>query len=230
MCGDGRTADDRRMREQWSAITAAASAGPEGAAAARLILDELIAAHGAPDRHYHGHAHIDALLALVEMEANRFRDRTAVELAVLFHDAVYDARNPKGNEAASAALARDRLTDVGVDAALIDKVARYVEATAHLGGAPEVAHPPSDPDLARFLDLDLAILAASPADYDAYAAAIRREYAHVPEADWRAGRARVLRVFLERPRIYLCDDHHARWDAPARANLRREIAALTMSP
>ena len=215
------------MRERWRALTAERAGGPEVETAAGQIVDGLVAAYGAPERHYHGLAHIEALLALVEAEADRFRDRRAVELAVLFHDAVYDARRPEGNEAASAALARTRLTALGLDQALVDKVVRYVEATAHLGGAALVpAEAAADPDLARFLDLDLAILAAPPADYDAYAAAIRREYAHVPQADYRAGRARVLRTFLARARIYLADDHHAAWDGAARANLQREIATL----
>src|SRR5690348_15046370 len=51
----------------------------------------------------------------------------------------------------------------------------------------------------------------------------------VREADYRAGRTRVLRDFLERPRIYVTAPMFARFEAQARRNLAREIAALELS-
>ena len=82
--------------------------------------------------------------------------------------------------------------------------------------------------MALLVDLDLAILAAPAERYAAYAAAIRREYAHVPEDQFRAGRAAVLAGFLARPRLYASPALAARWEAPARANLAAECAALAM--
>lgn len=76
------------------------------------------------------------------------------------------------------------------------------------------------------LDLDLAVLGAPRAIYDAYAAAIRREYAMVPDAAWRTGRAGVLDRFLDRPRLYQTGHFHERLESAARANLADEAAAL----
>jgi predicted metal-dependent HD superfamily phosphohydrolase len=65
------------------------------------------------------------------------------------------------------------------------------------------------------------------AHYGRYAAAIRREYAHVPDEDYRAGRRRVLESFLARPSVFIGADRAALWETSARANLVREIAQLS---
>jgi predicted metal-dependent HD superfamily phosphohydrolase len=76
------------------------------------------------------------------------------------------------------------------------------------------------------LDADLAVLGGSREDYDRYARAIRREYAWVEEAAYRAGRRRVLEGFLARPRLFLTDKFFRAREAAARENLRRETASL----
>ena len=79
---------------------------------------------------------------------------------------------------------------------------------------------------AILISIDLGILGAEPARYDAYAAAIRKEYAHVPDGEYRAGRSAVLRRFAAQP-VILPDPAFARtYDRQARANLARELASL----
>jgi predicted metal-dependent HD superfamily phosphohydrolase len=67
---------------------------------------------------------------------------------------------------------------------------------------------------------------SEPARYDAYAAAIRQEFIHVPEPDYRAGRARVLDHFAARAVIYPDPAFAATYDQQARTNLVRELASL----
>jgi predicted metal-dependent HD superfamily phosphohydrolase len=187
------------------------------------LLDELEQAYAQRGRHYHNLDHIAALIDLLDRHWDSVRNRDALELAILFHDAIY-LPTRSDNEAASAALARDRLTQLGIGEALIGEVERLILATRH-GTSPADAD--SDPDLALLLDLDLSILAAEHATYAAYAAAIRREYAVVPDAIYRPGRRRVLAEFLNRPRIYATPHLHDLWEATARTNLEWEIAALS---
>src|SRR4051812_45605208 len=92
-------------------------------------------------------------------------------------------------------------------------------ATCHDGS------PAKDRDSAFLRDLDLTILAAPPDRYDQYAADIRREYAWVPDAEYRIGRRRVLGKFLDRPHIYAQEFWEGQ-EETARANLGREIATL----
>ena len=49
---------------------------------------ELAALYRAPERHYHGLSHIEALLALVQAYRPAVTDPEAVEAAIWFHDAV----------------------------------------------------------------------------------------------------------------------------------------------
>ncbi|MGW5671933.1 HD domain-containing protein, partial [Micromonospora sp. NPDC003776] len=110
--------------------------------------------------------------------------------------------------------------DVSAGQGLVTEVRRLVLLTAGH------AVPPEDPDGALLCDADLAILAAPPAAYDRYAAAVRREYAHVPDPAFRAGRAQVLTALLALPALYRLPEPHARWESAARANLARELATL----
>ena len=55
---------------------------------------------------------------------------------------------------------------------------------------------------------------------------MRTEYAHVPDAEWRVGRAAVLRGFTERTAIYPPVLGLDSWERQARANLAAELATL----
>jgi predicted metal-dependent HD superfamily phosphohydrolase len=159
-------------------------------------------------------------------------DPEAVRLALFFHDAVYDPRSDT-NEAASAALARAVLAELEVPSDRVDAVANLVMATRHQEPAPATTDRGTsdrgtatvDSDTAVVLDADLAILAAEPSRYQSYATGVRAEYAHVDDVSWRAGRATVLRAFLERPAIYLTAPMR-RQEHRARANLAAELSSL----
>ena len=75
--------------------------------------------------------------------------------------------------------------------------------------------------------VDLSILAAEPSRYDAYAASIRKEYAHVPDDAYRAGRTEVLRRFAARPLIFPDAAFATTCEEKARENLARELVSLT---
>ena len=164
---------------------------------------------GEPQRHYHDLTHIEQLLAALP-DAAATRELVA---AIWLHDIVYDPR-AGDNEERSADQARMDLADSGIDA---DAVTALILGTKRHDG---------DGAAQRLLnDLDLSILAAPATAYDRYAAAIRAEYAHVPDAAYRTGRAAVLRGFLAQPALY-ADAPFTALEPQARANLAREIAGL----
>ena len=76
------------------------------------------------------------------------------------------------------------------------------------------------------MDVDLAILGAPPERFDEYERQIRAEYAHVSDEAFRAGRMKVLQVFLARPGIYSTDRMRKDFEDQARRNLRRSIERL----
>jgi predicted metal-dependent HD superfamily phosphohydrolase len=187
---------------------------------------ELISAYTAPDRHYHDLHHIEALLGLADACASAITDRDVVEAAIWFHDAIYDTRR-SDNEERSATLAMARLAGTA-DEGRIVRIAAMIRATA--GHAiPDFADAAAGRDCALFLDMDLAILGSPAADFDAYEAAVRREYGWVREPQWKLGRRAVLAQFLARPAIYATARFRASHEAAARRNLARAIARLDRS-
>ena len=184
---------------------------------------ELTELYQAPDRHYHGITHIEALLGLLATHRSAFTDPEAVEAAIWFHDAIYDSRR-KDNETASAALVAARLRGRAEDGRLA-RIVAMIEATA-THQVPKFENKAARQDAALFLDMDLSILGAPAEVFDAYEAAVRREYGWVREADWRAGRAAVLGNFLARQHIFYSDIFAALFEAQARANMERSLKAL----
>jgi predicted metal-dependent HD superfamily phosphohydrolase len=205
--------------DRWRA--AAGDAGATNGPAVVAAGVGLLARWGEPHRHYHRVEHLIAVLDVVDAHADLAARPDLVRLAAWFHDAVYDPRTGgDGNERASAALAAGHLGRLGVPDDAIAEVRRLVLLTA--------GHGPGSGDRngALLCDADLAILASPPPDYDRYAAAVRREYGHVPDDEFRAGRAAVLDQLLALPALFRNPPLADRWEEPARANLARELAAL----
>jgi predicted metal-dependent HD superfamily phosphohydrolase len=187
------------------------------------VLADLRNRYAEPQRRYHTWAHIEALLGWFALRRDHLHDPAAVELAILFHDAVYDPAR-SDNEAQSAQLLRDAdLPNVSDDTRL--RAIRMVEATAAHSLADNLAANDQD-DMAEFLDMDLSILGAAPAVFDRYERAIRDEYAFVPEDLFRAARRGILERFLERPTLYFSDWGRDRFEARARSNVAASIVAL----
>jgi predicted metal-dependent HD superfamily phosphohydrolase len=204
-------------RFRAAAVAAGAVDGPDVAEAGA----ELMARWAEPHRHYHTVEHLRAVLEVVDAYAGLARHPDLVRLAAWCHDAVYDpTEGGYANERASAELGGRILSWIGLPTAAVDEVRRLVLLTARHDV------PSGDPDGALLCDADLAVLARSPAEYDRYAAAIRREYAHAPDSAFRAGRAAVLEHLLGLPQLFRSPLLSRRWERRARANLVRELAEL----
>jgi predicted metal-dependent HD superfamily phosphohydrolase len=191
------------------------------------LRDRLVKAYREPARGYHDQLHLHEVLdrlgellegaGPVDGGAGSGPDRVTLELAAWFHDAVYDDQGDL--EERSARLAEAELPLRGVPAPVVAEVARLVRLTAtHAPG-------PDDRSGQLLCDADLAILAAGPERYAAYTAGVRREYAHLDEATFAAGRAAVLEPLLV-GRLFHTDLGRDRWEAAARANVTRELAEL----
>jgi predicted metal-dependent HD superfamily phosphohydrolase len=189
----------------------------------RELGSQLVAAYAHPSRRYHDTQHLAEVLERVhELSAEGVEfDRMAVVLAAWFHDGVYDGEPDA--EKRSAAWAAEALAGQ-VDPDIVDEVVRLVLLTER--------HLPTDedPNGAVLSDADLAILAASPERYAAYTSAVREEYAHVPDDLFAIGRAEVLRGLLAKPHLFHTAFARASWEAAARANVERELAALADTP
>ena len=204
------------MKSRWLRLADALAIGGE---AAEKVWRELAAAYEADGRFYHNLDHIQHALDIADQLHDVAADFTAVQLALWFHDVVYDPRR-SDNEAQSAAYAERVLHPLGVPDAMLATVTDLILAT-------KSHEPPSpDPNIFIILDADLAILSAPPAQYNAYARAIRQEYSFVPDEAYRVGRTAVLQKFLARKPFYFTEWMRERADTAVYQNLSRELKEL----
>lgn len=180
-----------------------------------MTREELAAAYTAPGRHYHNLAHIeDCLAALAQVEGLSAREREVLTEAIWWHDIVYDPRRSDNEELSAQLAERHVRADISGEVGRLIRLTKThdVEADDRLG--------------VILISIDLSILGAEPARYDAYAAAIRQEFIYLSEADYRVGRTAVLRRFAARPVIYPDAVFASRYDRQARDNLARELASV----
>ncbi|MDQ0824043.1 putative metal-dependent HD superfamily phosphohydrolase [Arthrobacter sp. B2I5] len=181
-----------------------------------LFLD-LLDRWSEPHRHYHGCTHLLSVLEALDLLTEPEEVPRTVLLAAWFHDAVY--RGAAGqDEDESARLAESRLAGTGLPEDEVAEVARLVRLTSD--HRPE----PGDDDGALLCDADLSVLGGEPEEYARYLAAVRKDYAHIGDADFSAGRAAVVRHLLELDPLF----HHPRarelWQDAAHRNLKGELA------
>ncbi|KAL4709593.1 hypothetical protein ACJJTC_007324 [Scirpophaga incertulas] len=81
-------------------------------------------------------------------------------------------------------------------------------------------------DRRLFADCELAVMGAARAQYDAHAALVRAEYAHLARRAYVQLRVKILSQFSQIPKLYHSPEF-ARFEASARENIQREISNLT---
>ncbi len=172
-------------------------------------------------RAYHTFEHISQCFSAYDAAAHIVTDPVMVELAIWYHDIIYHTSVPRmhENEDRSAAYARRTLRFVIKSNEVLEGIAALILATKHIGV-------PMPGDAALMVDIDLSILGQSSEEFDAYEAKVRREYASMHDAEFFAGRRRILEGFLARRRIYTTNLFYNLYELTARANLARSISRL----
>lgn len=205
----------RDLLAVWQALIRTHCSAPENT----NIGQALLASWGEPHRRYHNTAHLVEVLLRVDELAGHAVDPDAVRLAAWYHDVVYRGR--PDDEENSARRAETDLDALGLRPVLVQEVCRLIRLTA--------SHDPATGDRngETLSDADLAILAAPTHRYSAYVAAVRAEYAHVPDDAFRSGRANILRALLRGPALYRTPHARENWETRARANLSSELDDLT---
>jgi predicted metal-dependent HD superfamily phosphohydrolase len=170
-------------------------------------------------RSYHSDRHVSECLKHLEYYESLAEQKDEIEIAIWFHDAIYDTHK-SNNEEQSAAWAVSYLSKVGVGESSVKRIGSLIRATK--------SHVAETNDERLMLDIDLGILGTSPAVFESYDAAIRSEYHWVPEADYKKGRAAILTAFTARKAIYATREFYERFEVSARRNLQDKINELTV--
>jgi predicted metal-dependent HD superfamily phosphohydrolase len=178
---------------------------------------DLKARYSESHRAYHNLAHV--LDCLDEFKTARViaEDASAVEMAIWYHDVVYDPK-AKNNEEESAELAAKVCAEVGIAEPRTRKMKDLILATKK--------HQATEGDAAIVVDVDLSILGRDPIRFRNYENQICEEYSWVSEEAFAAGRVSVLEGFLGRPAIYSTEFFRNKYEQQARENLISSIQNL----
>ena len=183
-----------------------------------LLFHQLVATYSEPHRKYHTMQHLAECfthLDEVRSEAERVAE---VELALWFHDAIYDTLR-KDNEQRSAEWARESALTAGLSGEQANRIHALVLDTRHDAV-------PAGRDAAVLVDVDLSILGTDAERFAEYERQIREEYSWVPGPLYCKARRQILRGFLARERIYSTEYFRAHYETQARENIARSLDRL----
>lgn len=180
-----------------------------------LVFQKLKELYSEPQRKYHNTSHIHHCLEQLEYVRHLPNDPEAVEMAIWFHDAIYDSRF-SDNELRSAKFALNVLRLGKLHDSFNMKVSALIMHTRHL-------RPPKDIDAQILVDIDLSSLGKPWREFVLDSMYISEEYAHALDTDFRIGRGMFFQKFLMRPTIYLTQYFHGKYEAQARENMERWI-------
>ncbi|GAB3552486.1 hypothetical protein GCM10027404_23130 [Arthrobacter tumbae] len=180
---------------------------------------EVLGRWSEPHRRYHTPEHLLDVLEALDLLFTDNDDadtRLHARLAAWFHDAVYNGRAGEDEEA-SAVLAGSLLEGIVEGRAEVMRL--VLLTTTH---APQEGDRPAE----LLCDADLAVLGRAPGGYRRYLAAVREEYAHVPDPEFARGRAAVVDRLSSLDPLYRTAEGRCLWAAKAQQNLSAEAAAL----
>ncbi len=178
------------------------------------VFDEVSRRYHEPHRRYHSPRHIRHCLEQLDLVVDRLDDRDAVEMALWFHDVVWEARAaPGANERASAELFGERLGGV-LDKAFRDTVYRLVMVTVY----------PSEPataDEGYMVDIDLSSFGLPWKEFLRDSQGVRDEFPHLTDEEFFPRQQRFLRMLLDQERFFVTGFFAERYERVARDNIER---------
>lgn len=184
---------------------------------AESVFNEVLQHYSEPHRYYHTPEHIDHCLAQLHLSTHLMDEPDAVEMAIWFHDVVYDPK-ADDNERVSAELFMERCRD-GTCGDFAQKVFQLIMTTTHM------RHPESL-DERHMVDIDLSSFGSPYQAFLADGEAVRKEFRHVPDAKYFPARLKFLQSLMGRPSFYHTSFFQERYETCARENITRHIAEL----
>ena len=195
-----------------------------------ILWQDITMRYNEPQRAYHSLQHIQQLFGQFEQIKHLFHEPHIIALAIYYHDVIYEPTR-SDNELKSAEYVVESLTGY-----LSAEQCQHIYALIMMTASHQIDNWPNETkerekysDAAYLLDMDLSILGSSWSVYEHYAHAVRQEYAHVLDGDYRVGRMAVLKELLAHPTLYLTDYYYERLEKQARKNIEHEITLLHAS-
>lgn len=200
---------------RFAALWARRIDSPPSPAGATVHAD-LCALYDAPYRRFHNLDHIRDCLRRFDEIAPLLVDRDAVELALWFHDAIYDV-GATDNERRSAEMFVE--LSLGGRFTFRHHVCALIMATRH-------ARHVHGNDRSFMVDIDLSGFGRPWEEFIANGARLREEAAQVSEDRYHAGQVAFLARLQRRQRFFHTEWFQERYEAQAQANLARLLDEL----
>ena len=192
----------------------------------KALWQDIAVRYNETQRAYHSLQHIQQLFLQFEQIKHQLHEPHIIALALYYHDVIYDPRR-SDNELKSAEYMVEALRCY-----LSAEQCQHIYALIMITATHEL-HECLDKDTvsdaAYLLDMDLSILGTPWSEYEVYAQAVRQEYRHIANEDYRTGRIAVLKKLLAHPVLYLTAYYHNYFEVQARDNIKREISLLHAS-
>lgn len=177
-------------------------------------LKEALAAYSEPHRQYHTLEHLLHGLQEIQAIASQLDAELLRQLLIAWigHDVVYEL----GHAEVSNEVRSGRWVELFFGDCPAVQAVYGTEYTAENEPQDELCH--------LLCSIDLSILGQKAGMYKAYSDNIRKEYQHVPEAQYIEGRTGVLELMLNR--VLFKHPLLAHYETTARQNLENELAGL----
>lgn len=189
-----------------------------------------------PHRHYHNFDHIRDMLRKADVVNSNFENETALELAIWFHDSIFDPLS-KFNEEASAKLAYDLILKLGDKqkdlAEMVSELIMFTKWSADtffLSEPDEIKkhYKHASRDFLYLRDIDWSGFGSSWKNYEETNVKLRNECHFIDDFDYYTNRYNFLNMVLdiERP-LYCTTFYRDRIGYLARKNILKEKKKLT---
>ncbi len=175
--------------------------------------------YSARNRYYHNLKHLEHIYQDLLKVKNQIQDWDMVLFALFYHDYQYNILK-QDNEEKSAKKAITVLNSLNVNDNRIKLCEEIILAT-------KGHYISENDDVNFFTDADLAILGSEWEEYKEYFNNVRKEYNYYPGLIYNRGRVKVLRQFIEMPRIYKTDHFFIANEGNAKINIEHEIELLS---
>lgn len=171
-----------------------------------------------PHRRYHTPEHVRHCLAQFDDARSRMDAPDCVELAVWYHDVIYDATSSE-NELQSAKLF-ERHADGVLPASVVESVCDLIMVTVHGKVRPRTL------DQGYMVDIDLSSFGLPWPEFLRDSAAVRDEFPHLSDEVFYARQQSFLSSLLSREHFCLTPFFRERHEIRARDNISRYLVSL----
>jgi predicted metal-dependent HD superfamily phosphohydrolase len=170
-----------------------------------------------PHRHYHTAAHIEHCLCQVDLISVEHADRDAVELAIWFHDVIYEIGDPANEENSAKWFMQVSLGELKDN--IRAQVKRLIMVTQH-------NLQPENEDEKYMVDIDLSGFGMPWPEFSADSLRVRQEFPEVSDGVFENKHRMFLEMLASRDFFFCTILFRDMYESQAKHNVREKLLRL----